>query len=101
MKKETLTSPNEYSGLRVSNYSLRNRHMICGYARVSTDGQSAAAQVAELTAAGCEKVFSETASGAKTDRAQLKRAIAALAAGDVLVVTRLDRLARSTRSTLR
>lgn len=100
MKKETLTSPNEYSGLRVSNYSLRNRHMICGYARVSTDGQSAAAQVAELTAAGCEKVFSETASGAKTDRAQLKRAIAALAAGDVLVVTRLDRLARSTRDLL-
>jgi DNA invertase Pin-like site-specific DNA recombinase len=74
--------------------------MICGYARVSTDGQSVAAQVAELTAAGCEKVFSETASGAKTDRTQLKRAIASLAAGDVLVVTRLDRLARSTRDLL-
>lgn len=74
--------------------------MICGYARVSTDGQSVAAQVAELTAAGCEIVFSETASGAKTDRTQLKRAIASLAAGDVLVVTRLDRLARSTRDLL-
>ncbi len=70
--------------------------MICGYARVSTDGQSVAAQVAELTAAGCEKVFSETASGAKTDRTQLKRAIASLHAGDVPMVTRLDRLARST-----
>ena len=74
--------------------------MICGYARVSTDGQSVAAQVAELTAAGCEKVFSETASGAKTDRTQLKRAIATLHAGDVLMVTRLDRLARSTRDLL-
>jgi DNA invertase Pin-like site-specific DNA recombinase len=100
LKKETLTSPNDISGLRVSDYSLRIRLMICGYARVSTDGQSAAAQVAELTAAGCEKVFSETASGAKTDRTQLKRAIASLAAGDVLVVTRLDRLARSTRDLL-
>lgn len=100
LKKETLTSPNDISGLRVSDYSLRIRLMICGYARVSTDGQSAAAQVAELTAAGCGKVFSETASGAKTDRTQLKRAIASLAAGDVLVVTRLDRLARSTRDLL-
>lgn len=100
MKNETLASPNDISGLLVSDYSLRIRLMICGYARVSTDGQSAAAQVAELTAAGCEKVFSETASGAKTDRTQLKRAIASLAPGDVLVVTRLDRLARSTRDLL-
>lgn len=100
MKKETLTSPNNISGLRVSDYSLRIRPMICGYARVSTDGQSAAAQIAELTAAGCEKVFSEIASGATTDRTQLKKAIASLGAGDVLVVTRLDRLARSTRDLL-
>lgn len=74
--------------------------MICGYARVSTDGQSVAAQVAELRAAGCETVFSETVSGAKADRTQLKRAIASLGVGDVLVVTRLDRLARSTRDLL-
>jgi DNA invertase Pin-like site-specific DNA recombinase len=47
--------------------------MIYGYARVSTDGQSVAAQVAKLTSAGCAKVFRETASGAKTDRAQLRR----------------------------
>ena len=52
------------------------------------------------TAAGCAKVFSETASGAKTDRSQLKRAVAALEDGDVLLVTRLDRLARSTRDLL-
>ena len=74
--------------------------MIYGYARVSTDGQSVAAQVTELTKAGCTKVFREIASGAKTDRAQLRRALDQLAAGDVLMVTRLDRLARSTRDLL-
>lgn len=71
-----------------------------GYARVSTDGQSVDAQVRQLTKAGCSKVFRETASGAKTDRTQLRKALAALDAGDVLVVTRLDRLARSTRDLL-
>ena len=74
--------------------------MIYGYARVSTDGQSVAAQVAALNAAGAGKVFREVASGAKTERAQLHKAIAALEAGDVLMVTRLDRLARSTRDLL-
>jgi DNA invertase Pin-like site-specific DNA recombinase len=74
--------------------------MIYGYARVSTDGQSIAAQVAQLTAAGAEKVFREVASGTKTDRAQLARALAQLDDGDVLLVTRLDRLARSTRDLL-
>jgi DNA invertase Pin-like site-specific DNA recombinase len=67
-----------------------------GYARVSTDGQSVDAQVRQLRAAGAEKVFRETASGARTDRAQLRRAIDAIDKGDVLMVTRLDRLARST-----
>jgi DNA invertase Pin-like site-specific DNA recombinase len=71
-----------------------------GYARVSTDGQTLDAQVAALKAAGAEKVFSEKQSGAKTDRAALSRALAALAARDVLLVTRLDRLARSTRDLL-
>lgn len=74
--------------------------MIHGYARVSTDGQSEAAQVRQLRAAGAAKVFREGASGAKTDQAQLRRAVAELAAGDVLMVTRLDRLARSTRDLL-
>jgi DNA invertase Pin-like site-specific DNA recombinase len=68
-----------------------------GYARVSTDGQTLAAQDAALRAAGCAKVYSETASGAKTDRAALRKAVAKLTEGDVLMVTRLDRLARSTR----
>jgi DNA invertase Pin-like site-specific DNA recombinase len=74
--------------------------MIYGYARVSTDGQSIAAQVAALRKRGARRVFSEVASGAKTDRAQLRRVIDQLDAGDVLLVTRLDRLARSTRDLL-
>jgi DNA invertase Pin-like site-specific DNA recombinase len=71
-----------------------------GYARVSTDGQSVDVQVRQLTKGGCKKVFREVASGAKSDRAQLREAIAALESGDVLTVTRLDRLARSTRDLL-
>jgi DNA invertase Pin-like site-specific DNA recombinase len=71
-----------------------------GYARVSTDGQTLAGQDAALRAAGCAKVFSEKASGAKTDRAELRRVVAKLGEGDVLMVTRLDRLARSTRDLL-
>jgi DNA invertase Pin-like site-specific DNA recombinase len=71
-----------------------------GYARVSTDGQSVDAQVRQLTKAGGKKVFREVASGAKSDRAHLRRAIDVLEPGDVLIVTRLDRLARSTRDLL-
>ena len=73
---------------------------IYGYARVSTDGQTLDAQVAALTAAGAAPVFHETASGAKTDRRELAKALRALEAGDTLLVTRLDRLARSTRDLL-
>jgi len=74
--------------------------MIHAYARVSTDGQSVDAQVRQLKAAGARKVWRETASGAKTDRVQLRRVLDQLDAGDVLMVTRLDRLARSTRDLL-
>jgi DNA invertase Pin-like site-specific DNA recombinase len=74
--------------------------MIIGYARVSTDGQTLDAQQATLKAAGAEKVFSEKVSGTVTDRKALAKALAALGQGDVLVVTRLDRLARSTRDLL-
>ena len=66
------------------------------YARVSSDGQTLDAQLAALKAANAEKVFAEKVSGAKTDRRELAKAIAAL----VLLVTRLDRLARSTRDLL-
>jgi DNA invertase Pin-like site-specific DNA recombinase len=71
-----------------------------GYARVSTDGQTLDAQQAALREAGATTVFSEKVSGAKTDRAALAKAIAALGDGDTLVVCKLDRLARSTRDLL-
>lgn len=70
--------------------------MLIGYARVSPTDQSLDVQNTALKAAGCEKTFQEKVSGAKSDRAELLKAIAKLKAGDVLVVTRLDRLARST-----
>jgi DNA invertase Pin-like site-specific DNA recombinase len=74
-----------------------------GYARVSPGGKSESveAQARQLTKAGCKKVFRDVhVSGAKTNRAQLRRVIDQLEAGDVLLVTRLDRLARSTRDLL-
>src|SRR5271166_1961843 len=74
--------------------------MIIGYARVSTDGQELDAQQTALKAAGAEQVHSEKVSGAQTDRRALSKALASLGAGDVLLVTRLDRLARSTRDLL-
>ena len=74
--------------------------MIYGYARVSTGSQSYEAQQAQLATAGCGHVFAETASGAKTDRRELLLLLDRMVAGDVLMVTRLDRLARSTRDLL-
>jgi DNA invertase Pin-like site-specific DNA recombinase len=74
--------------------------MFVGYARVSTDGQALDAQQAALTAAGAERIFAEKVSGAVTDRKALAKALAACGPGDVLLVTRLDRLARSTRDLL-
>lgn len=71
-----------------------------GYARVSTEEQTTAGQLDELAAAGCTKLFTEHASGADRARPELARAIAACRAGDVLVVVRLDRLARSVRHLL-
>ena len=74
--------------------------MIVGYARVSTNGQTLDHQHSALRAAGAEKVFAEKISGAVTERRALAKAIAELGPGDVLLVTRLDRLARSTRDLL-
>ena len=69
-----------------------------GYARVSTDGQSLDAQLGQLKGAGCTKIFREKISGARADRPELAKLLKLLDAGDVVIVTRLDRLARSTRS---
>jgi DNA invertase Pin-like site-specific DNA recombinase len=71
-----------------------------GYARVSTDGQTLDAQQAALREAGATLVFSEKQSGVKTDRAALSRCMASLEPGDTVLVTKLDRLARSTRDLL-
>ncbi|HVI67485.1 MAG TPA: recombinase family protein [Bradyrhizobium sp.] len=73
---------------------------VYGYARVSTNGQTLASQDAELHAAGAAKVYAEKMSGARTDRPELGKLLKRLDAGDVLLVTRLDRLARSTRDLL-
>src|ERR1700724_2063219 len=74
--------------------------MIYGYARISTEGQSVSAQVAALRKHWAGKVFREVATGAKTDRPQLRRLLAGIGPRDVMMVTRLDRLARSTRDLL-
>src|SRR5262245_1277955 len=71
-----------------------------GYARVSTNGQDLGSQETELLAAGRARVFKEKVSGAKADRAELAKLVKRLEPDDVLVVTRLHRLARSTRDLL-
>jgi DNA invertase Pin-like site-specific DNA recombinase len=70
---------------------------LIGYVRVSTREQDYGLQVNALKAAGCEEVFSDTASGARRDRPGLKAALERVTAGDVLVVWKLDRLGRSFR----
>ena len=71
--------------------------MKIGYARVSTQDQSTNLQLDALTASVCERIFSEKASGAKTDRPELLKALEYARQGDVVVVWKLDRLARSMR----
>jgi hypothetical protein len=79
--------------------SITGGHLI-GYARVSTDGQDLANQRATLKAGGCTRIFEEKVSGAKRDRVELARMLDHLRSGDTVLVTRLDRLARSTRDLL-
>lgn len=74
--------------------------MIYGYARVSTDGQSLESQVEQLKSAGCLKIFQEKSSGARSDRKELARLISSVSEGDTVIVTRLDRFARSTKDLL-
>ena len=73
---------------------LKNRHL--GYARVSTYGQTLEAQLAQLKAQGCSKIYREKASGAQPNRRELLKLLKTIAPGDVVTVTRIDRLARST-----
>ena len=73
---------------------------VFGYARCSTDGQDLSGQIEALRSAGCERVYHEKVSGARIDRRELDRLIRRLRAGDHVMVTRLDRLARSTRDLL-
>ena len=74
--------------------------MIIGYARVSTNDQETATQVAALKAAGCERIYREKASGGRWDRPELHRLLDQLREDDVLVVWKLDRLSRSLRDVL-
>ena len=67
-----------------------------GYARVSTYGQTLDAQLAQFAPTGCAKIYREKATGARPDRRELLKLLRALAPGDVVTVTRIDRLARST-----
>ena len=67
-----------------------------GYARVSSNGQDLAVQLKKLATAGCERVFKEKRSGVDAGRPELKRCLEYLREGDTLLVTKLDRLARST-----
>ena len=69
--------------------------MLLGYVRVSTGDQSTAGQTDALTAAGCERVWTDVASGVRARRRGLDDLVAIVAAGDIVVVTRLDRLGRS------
>jgi DNA invertase Pin-like site-specific DNA recombinase len=74
--------------------------MLIGYARVSTNTQDSAAQVAALKAAGCERTYREKASGGRWDRPELHRLLDQMRKDDVLVVWKLDRLSRSLRDVL-
>ena len=90
-----MTEPKDSSPL-----DLMSSRLLLGYARVSTDDQDLTNQRAELHAAGCVKLFSEKFTGTRRDRPELARMLDHLRLGDVVTVTRLDRLARSTRDLL-
>jgi DNA invertase Pin-like site-specific DNA recombinase len=75
---------------------MQKAGIIFGHARVSTDAQDLANQLAQLRAAGCEKVFREKITGATADRPALRKLMAALGLGDVVIIPTVDRLSRDT-----
>jgi DNA invertase Pin-like site-specific DNA recombinase len=79
---------------------MQNWGMIYGYARVSTAAQDLAPHLAELKAAGCEKIFREKVTGTTADRPQLRKLISVLAPGDVVITPAVDRLSRDTTDLL-
>jgi DNA invertase Pin-like site-specific DNA recombinase len=79
---------------------MQNDGMIYGYARVSTDAQDLSNQVTQLKAAGCATIFREKMTGTHAERPQLKKLIAKLAAGDVVIIPAVDRLSRDTTDLL-
>src|SRR4030088_667896 len=79
---------------------MHNAGMIYGYARVSTGAQDLTNQLAELKAAGCEKVFREKITGTTADRPQLAALMKKLAPGDVVIAPAVDRLSRDTTDLL-
>ena len=79
---------------------MQNRGMIYGYARVSTEAQDLTGATAQLKGAGCEKIFREKITGTTADRPQLKKLMARLAAGDVVITPAVDRLSRDTTDLL-
>src|SRR5690349_18567260 len=79
---------------------MQNCGMIYGYARVSTEAQDLTGSTAQLKAAGCEKIFREKITGTTADRPQLKKLMAALAHGHVVIIPAVDRLSRDTTDLL-
>ncbi len=79
---------------------MHNGGMLYSYARVSTDAQDLANQLDQLKAAGCAKTYREKISGATAERPQLKKLIASLLPGDVVIVAAVDRLSRDTTDLL-
>jgi DNA invertase Pin-like site-specific DNA recombinase len=79
---------------------MHNEGMIYGYARVSTDAQDLGSQVAQLKAAGCATIFREKMTGTHAERPQLKKLMAKLVTGDVVIIPAVDRLSRDTTDLL-